>query len=201
MQTNLVMMPIKVLYLNQIKLGEVLKVTKLLLRLVNNLGLKFDSESYIKEMKEVEVLLKFSNSEKFFRYITKKYIPDIKIYEFVDGEQNIIFLKNEMFIGSHEINIETFNFLNEILWPDLLTLYINRVLNKSSEENMEIDLSFEMNELQCLYSLYNIEYVVKEFISDLSLYLTYNQLGYLNLSEDNIIISKENLRLKMQIVI
>ena len=50
MQTNLVMMPIKVLYLNQIKLGEVLKVTKLLLRLVNNLGLKFDSESYIKEM-------------------------------------------------------------------------------------------------------------------------------------------------------
>ena len=201
MQTNLVMMPIKVLYLNQIKLGEVLKVTKLLLRLVNNLGLKFDSESYIKEMKEVEVLLKFSNSEKFFRYITKKYIPDIKIYEFVDGEQNIIFLKNEMFIGAHQINVETFNFLNEKLWPDLLTLYMNSVLDKCSEENMEIDLNFQINKLQSLYFSYDIEYVVEEFISDLSLYLTYNQLGCLKFSEDDIIISKENLVLKIEILI
>lgn len=72
MPTNLVMMPIKVLYLNQIKLGEVLKVTKLLFRLVDNLGLKFDREEYIKEIKEVESLLNFSNCEKFFRYITKK---------------------------------------------------------------------------------------------------------------------------------
>lgn len=106
-----------------------------------------------------------------------------------------------MFIGAHQINVETFNFLNERLWPDLLTLYINRVLNKCSEENMEIELNFEINELQSLYSSYDIEYVAQEFISDLSLYLTYNQLGYLKLSKDEIIISKENLGLKMEILI
>ena len=201
MQTNLVMMPIKVLYLNKIKLGEVLKVTNLLLRLVQEFNIQFDREKYIEEIKDVDTLLNFSNSKRLFEYIVNRYISNIKITEFCDDEENIISFKNDMFIGAHEINLETFYFLNERLWPELLTLYINRTLDKTNLENLEIDLKFQMSDLENLYFSNDIVYLVKEFISDLSLYLTYNRIGYIKLSGDEIIVSKENLGLKMEIVI
>ena len=201
MPTDLVMMPMKLLYLNKIKLGDTLKVTNLLLRLVQEFNIQFDREKYIEEIKDVDTLLNFSNSKRLFEYIVNRYISNIKITEFCDDEENIISFKNDMFIGAHEINLETFYFFNERLWPELLTLYINRTLDKTNLENLEIDLKFQMSDLENLYFSNDIVYLVKEFISDLSLYLTYNRIGYIKLSGDEIIVSKENLGLKMEIVI
>lgn len=201
MPTDLVMMPMKLLYLNKIKLGDTLKVTNLLLRLVQEFNIQFDREKYIEEIKDVDTLLNFSNSKRLFEYIANRYIFNIKITEFCDDEENIISFKNDMFIGAHEINLETFYFFNERLWPELLTLYINRTLDKTNLENLEIDLKFQMSDLENLYFSNDIVYLVKEFISDLSLYLTYNRIGYIKLSGDEIIVSKENLGLKMEIVI
>lgn len=184
MKYTLVTMPIKVLYSNSIKLGDVLAITHLLLRFKKSNKCIFDIEKYIKEVASTPFLYKFTSNKKFFEYAVKNYTSIYKVLDFIENSDNETSLRNDMFIGVHQINIDTFLVLNEKLWPDLLQVYISYILDDNIEEgNVEVRLTFDLKTLKEIYKLNEEKDLIDKFISDLDLYLVYNQIGTLLLSK------------------
>lgn len=185
MEKTLITMPIQVLYINNITLREVLKSTNIL----NELSLRtrqcIDFQSYYNEMQNVDNIQNFSTTRDFLSYIVEKYLSNVKIGNYVDLSNNIQYIKNQMFVGEHVINIDTFMYLNDNLWPNVLALYINTLYNCPDCEYFNVELLFRIEDLKRLYNSDEIVYVLNEFCSDLSLYLTYNNIGELLISEDN----------------
>lgn len=100
------------------------------------------------------------------------------------------------YIGSYDINVATFQFLSERLWPDLLQIH-TYVLSKANQRgNAYYEVEFNTNDILSLYNGMTYVDAVNEFISDLSLFMTYNKLGKINLNEEPTL-SKDILRLKI----
>lgn len=197
MEYNLVTMPIKVLYLNSIKLGDVLAITHLILKFKKSNKVVFNIEKYINDVNSAEFLYKFTSNKRFFEYTIKTYTNIFKTVDFIDNSDNEISLRNDMFIGSHHVNIDTFLLLNKILWPDLIQLYISYILDDNIEEgNVGIELTFDLATLKEIYKLNNVQKLIDEFICDLDLYLVYNQIGTLELSKGSKV-TKGKLQLDM----
>ena len=118
-------MPIQVLYVNKITLREVLKSTKILNELSFRTRQSIDFQSYYNEMQFVDNIQNFSITRDFLAYVVEKYLLNVKIGNYIDLSNNIQYIKNQMFVGEHVINIDTFIYLNDNLWPNILALYIN----------------------------------------------------------------------------
>ena len=185
MEKTLITMPIQVLYINNITLREVLKSTKVLNEISLRTRQRIDFQSYYNEMQNVDNIQNFSTTREFLSYIVEKYLSNVKIGNYVDLSNNIQYIKNQMFVGEHVINIDTFMYLNDNLWPNVLALYINTLYNCPDCEYFNVELLFRIEDLKRLYNSDEIVYVLNEFCSDLSLYLTYNNIGELLISEDN----------------
>ena len=185
MEKTLITMPIQVLYINNITLREVLKSTKVLNEISLRTRQRIDFQSYYNEMQNVDNIQNFSTTREFLSYVVEKYLSNVKIGNFVDLSNNIQYIKNQMFVGEHVINIDTFMYLNDNLWPNVLALYINTLYNCPDCEYFNVELLFRIEDLKRLYNSDEIVYVLNEFCSDLSLYLTYNNIGELLISEDN----------------
>lgn len=185
MEKTLITMPIQVLYINNITLREVLKSTNILNELSLRTRQRIDFQSYYNEMQHVDNIQNFSTTREFLSYVVEKYLSKVKIGNYVDLSNNIQYIKNQMFVGEHVINIDTFMYLNDNLWPNVLALYINTLYNCPDCEYFNVELLFRIEDLKRLYNSDEIVYVLNEFCSDLSLYLTYNNIGELLISEDN----------------
>ena len=185
MEKTLITMPIQVLYINKITLREVLKSTKVLNEISLRTRQHIDFQSYYNEMQHVDNIHNFSTTREFLSYVVEKYLSKVKIGNYVDLSNNIQYIKNQMFVGEHVINIDTFMYLNDNLWPNVLALYINTLYNCPDCEYFNVELLFRIEDLKRLYNSDEIVYVLNEFCSDLSLYLTYNNIGELLISEDN----------------
>lgn len=185
MEKTLITMPIQVLYINNITLREVLKSTNILNELSLRTRQRIDFQSYYNEMQNVDNIQNFSTTREFLSYVVEKYLSKVKIGNYVDLSNNIQYIKNQMFVGEHVINIDTFMYLNDNLWPNVLALYINTLYNCPDCEYFNVELLFRIEDLKRLYNSDEIVYVLNEFCSDLSLYLTYNNIGELLISEDN----------------
>ena len=185
MEKTLITMPIHVLYINNITLREVLKSTNILNELSLRTRQRIDFQSYYNEMQHVDNIQNFSTTREFLSYVVEKYLSKVKIGNYVDLSNNIQYIKNQMFVGEHVINIDTFMYLNDNLWPNVLALYINTLYNCPDCEYFNVELLFRIEDLKRLYNSDEIVYVLNEFCSDLSLYLTYNNIGELLISEDN----------------
>lgn len=185
MEKTLITMPIQVLYINNITLREVLKSTKVLNEISLRTRQRIDFQSYYNEMQNVDNIQNFSTTREFLSYVVEKYLSKVKIGNYVDLLNNIQYIKNQMFVGEHVINIDTFMYLNDNLWPNVLALYINTLYNCPDCEYFNVELLFRIEDLKRLYNSDEIVYVLNEFCSDLSLYLTYNNIGELLISEDN----------------
>lgn len=185
MEKTLITMPIQVLYINNITLREVLKSTKVLNEISLRTRQRIDFQSYYNEMQHVDNIQNFSTTREFLSYVVEKYLSKVKIGNYVDLSNNIQYIKNQMFVGEHVINIDTFMYLNDNLWPNVLALYINTLYNCPDCEYFNVELLFRIEDLKRLYNSDEIVYVLNEFCSDLSLYLTYNNIGELLISEDN----------------
>ena len=185
MEKTLITMPIQVLYINKITLREVLKSTKILNELCFRTRQRIDFQSYYNEMQNVDNIQNFSTTREFLSYVVEKYLSKVKIGNYVDLSNNIQYIKNQMFVGEHVINIDTFMYLNDNLWPNILAFYINLIYQNPNYESFELHLFFKIEDLKRLYNSDEIVYVLNEFCSDLSLYLTYNNIGELLISEDN----------------
>ena len=127
MEKTLITMPIQVLYIKKITLREVLKSTKILTSLALQTQQNIDFNSYYDEMNNVENFEKFSTTRDYLSYIVEKYLSNIKVGNFIDLSNNIEYIKNQMFVGEHVINIDTFLYLNKNLWPSILAFYINTI--------------------------------------------------------------------------
>ena len=185
MEKTLITMPIQVLYVNKITLREVLKSTKILNDLSFRTRQSIDFQSYYNEMQFVDNFQNFSITRDFLSYVVEKYLLNVKIGNYIDLANNIQYIKNQMFVGEHVINIDTFMYLNDNLWPNILAFYINTIYKFENCEALEIELAFRMDDLKRLYNSDEIVYVLNEFCSDLSLYLTYNNIGEMLISDDN----------------
>ena len=185
MEKTLITMPIQVLYINKITLREVLKSTKVLNEISLRTRQRIDFQSYYNEMQFVDNIQNFSITRDFLAYVVEKYLLNVKIGNYIDLSNNIQYIKNQMFVGEHVINIDTFIYLNDNLWPNILALYINTLYNIPNCESFDIELEFRLADLKRMYNSDEIVYVLNEFCSDLSLYLTYNNIGELLISEDN----------------
>ena len=148
MEKTLITMPIQVLYINKITLREVLKSTKVLNEISLRTRQRIDFQSYYNEMQNVDNIQNFSTTREFLSYVVERYLSKVKIGNYVDLSNNIQYIKNQMFVGEHVINIDTFMYLNDNLWPNILAFYINLIYENPNYESFELHLFFKIEDLK-----------------------------------------------------
>lgn len=196
----MVFMPIGVLDFRKISLDNILKAESLLIRLSKMYNISIDFESFVKECEQALLLQKFSNITEYIKYIVNKYAPEIEIdnivYNFKENESKDFYI----YVGQYDINVSIFNYLNEVLWPDILKMHTSVIQQYDKKSYIEIRLCFKTSDIQDLYFDSEYDEMINEFLSDLSLYLTYNKLGILILDKEPVI-SKEDIEIYMQMFI
>ena len=196
----MVFMPIGVLDFRKISLDNILKVESLLIRLSKMYNISIDFESFVKECEQALLLQKFSNITEYIKYIVNKYAPEIEIdnivYNFKENESKDFYI----YVGQYDINVSIFNYLNEVLWPDILKMHTSVIQQYDKKSYIEIRLCFKTSDIQDFYFDSEYDEMINEFLSDLSLYLTYNKLGILILDKEPVI-SKEDIEIYMQMFI
>lgn len=196
----MVFMPIGVLDFRKISLDNILKVESLLIRLSKMYNISIDFESFVKEWEQALLLQKFSNITEYIKYIVNKYAPEIEIdnivYNFKENESKGF----DMYVGTYDINVSIFNYLNEVLWPDILKMHTSVIQQSDKKAYKEIRLCFKTGDIQDFYFDSEYDEMINEFLSDLSLYLTYNKLGILILDKEPVI-SKEDIEIYMKMFI
>ena len=113
MYKNVIMMPIGVLEHNKLKHGQVLKITKMLMEICKRVNKDMNIKEYINEAISYSFIIKFSDIKEYFEYTLKKYIPYAEILDYKDNSNDSMYKRKETFVGSHIINIETFEYLNK----------------------------------------------------------------------------------------
>ena len=122
-------------------------------------------------------------------------MPNVKVDIFwLDDTSTKIALN--CYIGSYDINVSTFQYLSERLWPDLLQTHTQVLTKVNKIGNAYYEVEFNTNDILSLYNGMTYVDAVNEFISDLSLFMTYNKLGKINLNEEPTL-SKDILKLKI----
>lgn len=196
----MVFMPIGVLDFRKISLDNILKAESLLIRLSKMYNISIDFESFVKECEQALLLQKFSNITEYIKYIVNKYAPEIEIdnivYNFKENESKDFYI----YVGQYDINVSIFNYLNEVLWPDILKMHTSVILQSDKKSYIEIRLCFKTSDIQDFYFDSEYDEMINEFLSDLSLYLTYNKLGILILDKEPVI-SKEDIEIYMKMFI
>lgn len=196
----MVFMPIGVLDFRKISLDNILKVESLLIRLSKMYNISIDFESFVKECEQALILQKFSNITEYIKYIVNKYAPEIEIdnivYNFKENESKDF----DIYVGQYDINVSIFNYLNEVLWPDILKMHTSVIQQSDKKGYIEIILCFKTSDIQDFYFDSEYDEMINEFLSDLSLYLTYNKLGILILDKEPVI-SKEDIEIYMKMFI
>lgn len=196
----MVFMPIGLLDFRKISLDNILKVESLLMRLSQTYNISIDFESFVKECEQALLLQKFSNITEYIKYIVNKYAPEIEInnilYNFKENESKDFYI----YVGQYDINVSIFNYLNEVLWPDILKMHTSVIQQSDKKDYIEIRLCFKTSDIQNFYYCNKYDEMINEFLSDLSLYLTYNKLGILILDKEPVI-SKEDIEIYMQMFI
>lgn len=196
----MVFMPIGVLDFRKISLDNILKAESLLIRLSKMYNISIDFESFVKECEQALLLQKFSNITEYIKYIVNKYAPEIEIdnivYNFKENESKDFYI----YVGQYDINVSIFNYLNEVLWPDILKMHTSVIQQYDKKSYIEIRLCFKTSDIQDFYFDSEYDEVINEFLSDLSLYLTYNKLGILILDKEPVI-SKEDIEIYMKMFI
>ena len=196
----MVFMPIGVLDFRKISLDNILKAESLLIRLSKMYNISIDFESFVKECEQALLLQKFSNITEYIKYIVNKYAPEIEIdnivYNFKENESKDFYI----YVGQYDINVSIFNYLNEVLWPDILKMHTSVIQQYDKKSYIEIRLCFKTSDIQDFYFDSEYDEMINEFLSDLSLYLTYNKLGILILDKEPVI-SKEDIEIYMQMFI
>lgn len=188
-------MPIGLLYPNMNKLNKILEIESILYNMGIMYNVNFNFSSFISEWKDFTRLNQFKSNNELLNYNINKYMPNINIDStFLEDTLKQVALN--YYIGSYYINIATFQYLSEKLWPDLLQThtYVLSTINKKSDAYYELE--FEINEILKLYNGMKYTEAVNEFINDLGLFITYNILGKINLNEEPIL-SNDILRLKL----
>lgn len=196
----MVFMPIGVLDFRKISLDNILKVESLLIRLSKMYNISIDFESFVKECEQALILQKFSNITEYIKYIVNKYAPEIEIdnivYNFKENESKDF----DIYVGQYDINVSIFNYLNEVLWSDILKMHTSVIQQSDKKSYIEIILCFKTSDIQDFYFDSEYDEMINEFLSDLSLYLTYNKLGILILDKEPVI-SKEDIEIYMKMFI
>lgn len=196
----MVFMPIGVLDFRKISLDNILKAESLLIRLSKMYNISIDFESFVKECEQALLLQKFSNITEYIKYIVNKYAPEIEIdnivYNFKENESKDF----DIYVGQYDINVSIFNYLNEVLWSDILKMHTSVIQQSDKKSYIEIILCFKTSDIQDFYFDSEYDEMINEFLSDLSLYLTYNKLGILILDKEPVI-SKEDIEIYMKMFI
>ena len=193
---NFYTMPIGLMYPNMNNLNKILEIESLLYNLGIEYNINFDVESFISEWKDFTNFNRFKNNNELLKYNLEKYMPNVKVNIFwLDDTSSKIALN--CYIGRYDINVSTFQYLSEKLWPNLLQTH-TYVLSKANQRgNAYYEVEFNTNDIISLYNGMTYVDAVNEFISDLSLFMTYNILGKINLNEEPAL-SKDILRLKIR---
>lgn len=193
-------MPIGVLNFRKISLENILKGESFLIRLSKMYNISIDFVSFVKEWEQALLLQKFSSLAEYIKYVVNKYAPEIEIDDIVYNSKENKFKSFDMYVGAYDINVDVFNYLNERLWPDILKMHTSVIQQSDKKGYIEIKLCFKTSDIQDFYSGSEYDQVINEFLSDLSLYLTYNKLGILILDKEPVI-SKENIEIGMKMFI
>lgn len=193
-------MPIGVLNFRKISLENILRGESLLIRLSKMYNISIDFISFVKEWEQALLLQKFSSLTEYIKYIVNKYAPEIEIDNIVYNSKENKFKSFYMYVGAYDINVDVFNYLNEVLWPDILQMYTSVIQQSDKKGYIEIKLCFKTSDIQDFYSGSEYDEMVNEFLPDLSLYLTYNKLGIIILDKEPVI-SKENIEIGMKMFI
>lgn len=193
---NFCTMQIGLMYPNISSLNKILKIESLLYNLGIKYNTNFDVESFISEWKDFTNFNRFKNNNELLKYNLEKYMPNVKVNILKLGETSTKRALN-YYIGSYDINVSTFQFLSERLWPDLLQTYTYVLSNVKKRGDAYYEVEFNTNDILSLYNGMTYVDAANEFISDLSLFMTYNNLGKIDLNEEPAL-SKDILRLKIR---
>lgn len=196
----MVFMPIGVLNFRKISLENILKGESLLIRLSKMYNISIDIVSFVKEWEQALLLQKFSSLAEYIKYVVNKYAPEIEIDDIVYNSKENKFKSFDMYVGAYDINVDVFNYLNERLWPDILKMHTSVIQQSDKKGYIEIKLCFKISDIQDFYSGSEYDEMINEFLSDLSLYITYNKLGIIILDKEPVI-SKENIEIGMKMFI
>lgn len=198
MKKEMVLMPIGVLNLKSISLDNILKGESMLIDLCKRYDLEVDMDSFVSEWKNCYGLKRFTDIKEYIEYIISKYLPSMVIEKvtYIPNNSN----DSYKFVGTYNINIEVFNYLNEKLWPDILNVHTAVIARTSDKDCFRVKTCFSFEDIKKLYPDFTYARLINEFLSDLSLYLTYNKLGMLVVDEEPIVSSKE-LELPMDMFI
>lgn len=192
---NFCTMQIGLMYPNMSSLNKILEIESLLYNIGIKYNINFDVESFISEWRDFTNFNRFKNNNELLKYNLEKYMPNVKVNIFWSDDTSTKIALN-CYIGSYDINVATFQFLSERLWPDLLQIH-TYVLSKANQRgNAYYEVEFNTNDILSLYNGMTYVEAVNEFISDLSLFMTYNNLGKINLNEEPAL-SKDMLSLKI----
>lgn len=196
MKAYIVTMPIKYLYVKNIKLRYVFKIVQILSKLCYEDYVDVDFERFVSDITNIEFLSEFCDIKSLFDYCIDEYVHNDAAKKIELDDYSTI-LKCD--IGDFLINLDTFMFLNKIIYPELLETHIECYQRNSFKEYVaKLGCSFGKEEICSLYGGMNFKDALKEFKSDFSLYLTYNEIGGLILPEE-IIYSQDEFKIKVQL--
>lgn len=195
MTRNIVKMPIKYLYVNNVKLRDIFEISEKLLKLHYEYDVDVNFKKFYLDVTKMKFLKRFNDSNGLFKHCIKKYakIRNIKNSFWYDVRR----IDDDT--GDCLINLDTFMFFNEILYPDLLEIHM-RCYQKNYLRKYEADIGicFSKRELCFLYDTLNFEDALDDFLDDLSLYLSYNEIGDI-MSPEDIEFYQDDLKIKVQL--
>lgn len=192
---NFCTMQIGLMYPNMSSLNKILEIETILYNIGIKYNINFDVESFISEWKDFTNLNRFKSNNELLKYNLAKYMPNVKVdISWSDDTSTKIALN--CYIGNYDINVATFQYLSEKFWPDLLQIHTYVLSNVNKRGDVYYGVEFNTNDILSLYNGMTYVDAVNEFISDLSLFMTYNNLGKIDLNEEPAL-SKDILRLKI----
>lgn len=184
------------MYVKNIKLRYVFKIAQILSKLRYEDYVDVDFERFASDITNIEFLSEFCDIEILFDYCIDKYVHNDDAKRIMWEDYGTILNYD---IGNFLINLDTFMFLNKIIYPELLETHIKCYRKNNFKEYVaKLGISFDKEEICSLYSGMNFKDALKEFKSDFSLYLTYNEIGGLILPEE-IIYSQDEFKIKVQL--
>lgn len=196
MKEYIVTMPIKYLYVKNIKLRYVFKIVQILSKLCYEDYVDVDFERFVSDITNIKFLSQFCDIKSLYDYCMDEYVHNDAAKRIELDDYSTI-LKCD--IGDFLISLDTFIFLNKKIYPDLLKAHIECYQRISFKEYVaKLECSFGKKEICSLYGDMNFKDALKEFKSDFSLYLTYNEIGGLILPEE-IIYYQDEFKIKVQL--
>lgn len=162
-----------------IRLGESLRALYYWKKAVNQIIGNKDINNI---MSNAYAIYNIKNFRQLYNYISIKSKIKLFIYDIENNEDArnkiINFLNDDIYI----IDIKTFKFLNERIWPRIVSA-CNENIDKNKDNNFLLRINIPMSYVIKLYpSAYNSFF--KEFIEDVQKWLTFHFLGKIKEAKD-----------------